>query len=239
MEFFKELKKYVQDAMPGGLLNQEWTPERTNTAVNSILDFTPVVGDAKAGYDAYQSAKQGNYGEAALNGIGLLPFVPAMGGVVKGMENAKWAHGTLGDFDQFRTRLGGVKLMDGLGPHFGTPQAANERLQKSYGKGLVEGANIRPLDPIMNNPLTKKNGEPFSEAELQSYLQKIAKQLGLGDKRLRGSQNYPVSGDAQIAVRKHLQDQGYDGILYRNSHEDRGSISGIVFDPSQMQSAIK
>lgn len=48
-----------------------------------LLQFVPGPGDAIAGYDAMQSAKQGNYGEAALNGVGLLPFIPAMGGMTK------------------------------------------------------------------------------------------------------------------------------------------------------------
>ncbi len=47
-----------------------------------LLSFVPGTGDAISGYDAVQSARQGNYGDAALNGIGLLPFVPSMGGVI-------------------------------------------------------------------------------------------------------------------------------------------------------------
>lgn len=43
----------------------------------------PVVGDAISGYDAYQSFKQGNYGEAALNAIGMLPMIPGLAGVIK------------------------------------------------------------------------------------------------------------------------------------------------------------
>lgn len=63
-------------------LNPEWTKDRLKTAAGLLADFTPVVGDIKAGYEMVDSARHGNYGEAALNGIGLLPFVPAMGGVL-------------------------------------------------------------------------------------------------------------------------------------------------------------
>jgi hypothetical protein len=52
-----------------------------------LLQFVPGPGDAISGYDAVQSARQGNYGEAALNGIGMLPFLPAMGGMIKETGN--------------------------------------------------------------------------------------------------------------------------------------------------------
>lgn len=48
-----------------------------------MLSMTPVIGDAMSGYDVAQSARQGNYGDAALNAVGLLPFVPGMAGVMK------------------------------------------------------------------------------------------------------------------------------------------------------------
>jgi hypothetical protein len=50
---------------------------------NALLSALPISGDAISGYDAFHSAKEGNYGEAALNAVGLLPFVPSLGGVIK------------------------------------------------------------------------------------------------------------------------------------------------------------
>jgi len=55
-------------------------------AAPGMLSMTPVAGDAMSGYDAVQSARKGNYGEAALNAVGLLPFVPAMGGTIKSIS---------------------------------------------------------------------------------------------------------------------------------------------------------
>ena len=78
-------KQYVGDVAPGGSLNPEWTPERVEAAKMG-LGFTPVVGDVLSGYDALQALRQGNYGEAALSGLGLLPFVPAMGGQIKNIS---------------------------------------------------------------------------------------------------------------------------------------------------------
>ena len=62
------------------------SPAQSMEAAKGMLGFTPVVGDILSGYDAIQAARQGNYGEAALNAIGLLPFVPSMAGVTKNIS---------------------------------------------------------------------------------------------------------------------------------------------------------
>lgn len=80
-------KQYLADAMPGGSLNPEWTPERSDMA-KALLQFAPGVGDVMSGADAMASANAGRYGEAALNAVGLLPFIPALGGVMKGARSA-------------------------------------------------------------------------------------------------------------------------------------------------------
>lgn len=79
------LKQYLSEAAPGGALNPEWTPERTEAA-KMALGFTPVVGDVMSGVDAVNALSEGNYGEAGLATIGLLPFVP---GSVKALKSAK------------------------------------------------------------------------------------------------------------------------------------------------------
>lgn len=57
-------------------------------AVEGINNFMPITGDIQAGVYAADDVKKGNYGSAALNSLGLLPFVPALGGVV-GKANKK------------------------------------------------------------------------------------------------------------------------------------------------------
>lgn len=86
---FDAFKQYISDAKPGGLLNPEVPPGGPTELAKGLLGFTPVVGDAISGYDAIQSARQGDYLGAALNGVGLLPFVPAMGGVIKKAPRAE------------------------------------------------------------------------------------------------------------------------------------------------------
>jgi len=72
--------------MRGGYASTEQASDVAKTA----LGFTPVVGDIMSGYDAVQAARQGNYGEAALNAIGLLPFVPSLAGVFVGRGSKTW-----------------------------------------------------------------------------------------------------------------------------------------------------
>lgn len=82
MGLLDALKQYVRDASPGGLLNPEVAPGVPTEIAKGLLGFTPGIGDAISGYDAVQAARNGNYGEAALNAVGVLPFVPSFGGMI-------------------------------------------------------------------------------------------------------------------------------------------------------------
>jgi len=52
-------------------------------AAELLVDFTPVVGDVKAGIEAADYFNKGEYGNAALAGVGVLPFIPPLAGIVK------------------------------------------------------------------------------------------------------------------------------------------------------------
>lgn len=149
----------------------------------------------------------------------------------------------------------GLKMMDGLGVHAGTPQAADQRLTSNMGAPSFDkltaararnpeksaadlhGSYQIPLYLKTDNPLLKRDGSVMSEVELQAMLSRLAKRLGFKDTR-RFSKHSPVGElpAAQAAVREELQRKGFDSIPYRNSHEDRGSTSWIVLDPSQARS---
>lgn len=49
----------------------------------NVNQFVPVTGDIQSGIMAGQDVSKGNYGSAALNSLGLLPFIPALGGITK------------------------------------------------------------------------------------------------------------------------------------------------------------
>ena len=83
MGLLDAFKQYIKDAMPGGLLNPEWTPQNVRNAGEAMSMIPNPVGDVASGLLAVDDLRKGDYGSAALNSIGLLPFVPAMGGVIK------------------------------------------------------------------------------------------------------------------------------------------------------------
>ena len=81
MEYLKELmdkKVTTPNLMTGG--------DDTRSVGQRLRDageWLPGTGDAISGYDAWEALKKGNYGEAALNAVGVLPGIPAMAGVIR------------------------------------------------------------------------------------------------------------------------------------------------------------
>ena len=72
--------------------------KRNKQAFQGILDvnqFIPVSGDVQSGLMAADDLRNQQYGSAALNAVGLLPFIPSLGGVVKNTDNL--FHGSLGN----------------------------------------------------------------------------------------------------------------------------------------------
>lgn len=62
--------------------------------MTGLLDFAlmanqyiPVSGDIQSGLLAANDVSKGNYGNAALNAAGLLPFIPSLGAVTKNISN--------------------------------------------------------------------------------------------------------------------------------------------------------
>jgi len=77
-------QQYISDAAPGGALNREWTPENVRTAGEVASMMPNPAGDVISGLLAVDDLRKGDYGSAALNSLGLVPFIPAMGGMIKG-----------------------------------------------------------------------------------------------------------------------------------------------------------
>ncbi len=62
-----------------------------NPIVNTAVGLSPVLGDIQAGVEAYRSAQEGDWGNAGLNAMGMLPFIPALGGITKFEKASKTA----------------------------------------------------------------------------------------------------------------------------------------------------
>lgn len=54
-----------------------------------INSFMPISGDIQSGIQAIDDVKNKKYASALLNSVGLLPFVPSLGGVIKNIKPAK------------------------------------------------------------------------------------------------------------------------------------------------------
>ena len=61
-----------------------------NPIVNTAIGIAPGAGDIQAGYETWNSAREGDWKGAGLNAIGILPFLPAFGGILAG-KSAKTA----------------------------------------------------------------------------------------------------------------------------------------------------
>ena len=61
-----------------------------NPIVNTAVGLSPVLGDIQAGVEAYRSAQAGDWGNAGLNAVGMLPFVPALAGTFVGKGAKTW-----------------------------------------------------------------------------------------------------------------------------------------------------
>lgn len=84
---FNQLMQYFKDAAPGGALNPEVSAQDALDSAAMSTMFVPIVGDvAGLGADAYRmynNPEERTAGNAALMGLGALPFVPNMGTTTK------------------------------------------------------------------------------------------------------------------------------------------------------------
>lgn len=221
------------------MVNKKYTQEMTPAErVKGGASALPVIGDAISGYDAYQSAKQGDYLGAALNAVGLLPMVPALAGITKNADIAatlrKFAkkskvvddagdpltvyHGTTANFDKFNTSS------SEMGAHFGPLSQANQFAS------MVEGGNVRPVHLNIKNPLRMNDAGGFYPLDVAQDLM---------DRNIFNQSDYKKVYDfldknkdssAIKHIQKRLMDQGYDGMVYLNKHEgfDRETTSKLL-----------
>ena len=152
-----ELAGRAADLKAGGvpeLLRKAGKEMYNNPVVNTAISLSPGIGDAQAGLEALASAREGDWTGAALNGIGVLPFIPALRTV--------W-HGSPHKFDAFDMSK------------IGTGEGA-----QAYGHGLYfadapeVAKSYRDALKLDNGSTVTTNGE---------YLAKTALEMSKGDKK--------------------------------------------------------
>lgn len=251
-----ENERFIRDQLNKMIMkrySQPMTPEERMKGGASAL---PVIGDAISAYDAYQSAKQGDYIGAALNGIGALPLIPALAGitrtknVIKNIENInelnKWMngskvvnesgapltvyHGTSSDFDKFDPLRSGI----------------------SSKTGAPEGAFFFTDKPDVASSYTVQYQGDFSSklkdgANVRPHYLSIKKPLVVNAKGndwrdiIYRGQYYDLNELAGLAKNSGK----YDGVIVKNIRDkgvgnvtSKTSTTYISFHPDQIRSAI-
>jgi hypothetical protein len=159
-------------------------------------------------------------------------------------------HSTNADFDEFQ--------IQGLGAHFGTSAAANDRadMLREFSENVVHRDpgtfSVMPVYLSLKNPLRMRDqaevmeeiedgeGDPVLYARNWEAAESVA--LTLLEDGVITMDEFDSGDDTSAQhslenIRKILQSKGYDGIVYRNAIEDAGNDSYIVFSPEQIKSA--
>jgi hypothetical protein len=137
--------------------------------VNSLM---PVSGDIQSGAMAAQDLQKGNYGSAALNALGVLPFIPSLGGVIK------------------NTKIGDI----GFDPRFDPRKLEQEKLKR-----LTTQVDVPDIQ-IPKVSLVDYEGYPFITS--MSDRTNVGKLQSINDVPvnvdLQGGQNYMFNNPEQV-----------------------------------------
>jgi hypothetical protein len=130
-------------------------------------------------------------------------------------------------FDEFRPELS-RETMSRIGPHVGTPAAAEARF---LGRGDSDGDGLGftlPLRADLSKPFVNpKNQEPWSELDLNLFVSQLADEHDI------------PRAEVAALLRERLAREGYTHIPYVNDVEDVGSLSHIMLvDRAPGQDAV-
>jgi hypothetical protein len=171
MNLFDLLKtegsKFLQDAMPGGALNPEITRQGLLDTLALGTAPVPVAGDI-AGLAAdvnrmVQNPQERTLGNAALAGLGLLPFVPAFGTVRrvgemgfdprfdKRSKEQKKLRSLVTDVEESKIEVPEISITDLEGRPFITS------MSDRTGVGLLQSIG----DVNLNRPVNMQGGQDF------------------------------------------------------------------------------
>lgn len=199
-------QKFVQDVP-----KQVDLTEYAKTA-GSVL---PGIGDAISAYDAYKSFKAGNYGESALNAIGVLPFIPSLGGITK-----VWQH----QGSPMKALESRPMWFSAEGSNFFTPFATTTET------GL-------PLVGTMKGELNFSRPLVESKTDKESWniLMQESKKFGATEEEINTfTKDWLKMGEFSTYIpewfQKALKSKGYDGIIADTSFKTEHAIA---LDPTK------
>jgi hypothetical protein len=225
MDAFTELENLVKDAGYQGLYNaqQDVYISFDKQAV------TPVNGDVRASLAQTKTPEFKKwFGDSKVVDADGKPLVVY--------------HGTVSDFTEFK------KARNDIGMHFGTPEQANHRVLAPGYDPLI---NVMPVFLSIKNPLRVPDAANWDDA--RNFIDVLQDGIDVGtidgkdveavkrmQAQIRTWIDEPTSRRNQSDyIRKAIQDEGYDGVVYKNEYEGSTDTedSYIAFDPTQIKSA--
>jgi len=127
-------------------------------------------------------------------------------------------HGTTDDISQFRPLT-----------HFGTEQAARDRMD--YKKNAT--GKIYKVQLDIRNPFTIKDFPGIHYDRVYAFELRDKKKLSQEDMEAITTLEDPIQLRAALIAK--VKELGYDGFVYKNRYEDKGNISYVILDPSQVK----
>ena len=127
-------------------------------------------------------------------------------------------HGTTDDISQFRPLT-----------HFGTEQAARDRMD--YKKNA--NGKIYKVQLDIRNPFTIKDFPGIHYDRVYAFELRDKKKLSQEDMAAITMLQDPAQLRAALLAK--VKELGYDGFVYKNRYEDKGNISYVILDPSQVK----
>lgn len=225
------IKRWVQDFLAKlklglirmGMKPKDITPADLNAIAQSSLKMfaeTEVVGEAVPAFSKIKQASKTS-SAAFKKWFGDSKVVDESGNPLVVY------HGTGASFESFDTKRG---EFGDLGSHFGTSKAAYEA-GEIYRHGREDTGIVYPAFLSIKNPLKMRDMEFWEFDKIAAELNKTNPEIEIKESKFLGEVFYRKE-DVVTAIK----DAGYDGIVYKNEHEDKGSTSYIAFDPEQIKS---
>jgi guanosine-3',5'-bis(diphosphate) 3'-pyrophosphohydrolase len=127
-------------------------------------------------------------------------------------------HGTTDDIAEFHPLS-----------HFGTEKAAKDRM--TYKK--IKDGKIYKVDLNIKNPLTIKDFPGIHYDRLYAF--ELRDKKLISQKEMEAITTIDDKAELRKALLTKLKELGIDGFVYKNRYEDKGNISYVIVDPSQVK----
>ena len=113
--------------------------------------------------------------------------------------------------------------------HFGTEKAAKDRME--YKK--IEDGKIYKVDLNIKNPLTIKDFPGIHYDRLYAF--ELRDKKLISQKEMEAITTIDDKAELRKALLAKLKELGIDGFVYKNRYEDKGNLSYVIVDPSQVK----